>query len=242
MSGWVSAAVYLLLAIGDTLSHRGRVLYLDVDTLVLIDLRPLLLTSLEGAAIGAVRDPQNPVIGAGIALPGWTELGLPRGRDYFNSGVMLLDLPACERQEVFSPSRGFLADHPKQARLWDQDALNVAVGSTQERLVVWLDEVDTYFDGDQVTGGTIRALLGAADPVVLIGTIRADRHAAHALPPTAMEETDAQRRHRELHLIEDTVRLDTRFSHAETARAHTAAAGDSRLAACLRLDATCSVP
>ncbi|WP_256790323.1 MULTISPECIES: glycosyltransferase family 8 protein [Frankia] len=134
VSGWVSAAVYLRLAIGDTLGYRGRVLYLDVDTLVLADLRPLLLASLEGAAIGAVRDPQNPVIGAGIALPGWAELGLPAGRDYFNSGVMLLDLPACERQEVFSRARGFLADHPEQARLWDQDALNVAVDDQWCRL------------------------------------------------------------------------------------------------------------
>jgi lipopolysaccharide biosynthesis glycosyltransferase len=134
VSGWVSEAVYLRLEIADTLGPHGTVLYLDVDTLVLGDLRPLLLTPLEGAALGAVRDPQNPVIGAGIALPGWAELGIPEGRDYFNSGVMLLDLAACERQQVFTAARAFLAEHPDHVRLWDQDALNVAAGDRWRRL------------------------------------------------------------------------------------------------------------
>ena len=84
-SGWVSEAVYLRLEIGDALGSCGTVLYLDADTLALGDLGPLLAASLEGAPLGAVRDPQNPVVGNGIAFPGWAELGLPRGRDYFNS-------------------------------------------------------------------------------------------------------------------------------------------------------------
>jgi lipopolysaccharide biosynthesis glycosyltransferase len=133
-SGWVSEAVYLRLEIGDVLGPCGTVLYLDADTLVLGDLRPLLAASLEGAPFGAVRDPQNPVVGGGIALPGWAELGLPRGRDYFNSGVMLLDLAACERTGLFTAARAFLADHPDHVRLWDQDALNVAAADQWRRL------------------------------------------------------------------------------------------------------------
>ncbi|MGP4030094.1 glycosyltransferase family 8 protein [Actinomadura sp. 3N407] len=134
VSGWVSKAVYLRLEIGDAIGPRGTVLYLDVDTIVLGDLRPLLLTPLEGAPLGAVRDPQNPVIGAGIAFPGWAELGLPWGRDYFNSGVMLMDLAVCERQGLFTAARVFLAEHGDQARLWDQDALNVAADDQWRRL------------------------------------------------------------------------------------------------------------
>lgn len=134
VSGWVSEAVYLRVAIGGTLGHHDKVLYLDVDTLVMGDLRPLLLTSLDGAALGAVRDPQNPVIGAGIALPGWADLGLPYGRDYFNSGAMLLDLAECERQGLFTDARRFLAEHPDKVVLWDQDALNVAADDRWLRL------------------------------------------------------------------------------------------------------------
>ncbi|SDI48504.1 Lipopolysaccharide biosynthesis protein, LPS:glycosyltransferase [Sinosporangium album] len=134
VSGWVSKAVYLRLQIGEAVSQHEKVLYVDADTLALRDLRPLLLTPLNGAALGAVRDPQNPVIGTGIALPGWAELGLPRGRDYFNSGVMLLDLPACERQGLFTKARRFLAEHPDDVLLWDQDALNVAAEDRWLRL------------------------------------------------------------------------------------------------------------
>ncbi|MYW02322.1 glycosyltransferase family 8 protein [Streptomyces sp. SID3343] len=135
VSGWVSEAVYLRLAIGDALGEEyPKVLYVDVDTLVVGDLRPLLRTELDGRALGAVRDPQNPVVGSGIALPGWAELGLPQGRDYFNSGVMLLDLEQCRAQGLFRRARRFLTEHPEHVRLWDQDALNVAADDRWTRL------------------------------------------------------------------------------------------------------------
>jgi len=134
VSGWVSSAVYLRLAISDTLADADTVLYLDADTLVRGDLRPLLATDLAGMPLAAVRDPQNPVIGAGIALPAWATLGLSPGREYFNSGVMLLNLPECERQGLFGAARRFLADHPDKVTLWDQDALNVAAADQWIRL------------------------------------------------------------------------------------------------------------
>lgn len=109
-------------------------LYLDADTMVLGDLRPLLRQSLDGRPIGAVRDPQNPVIGRGIQLPGWEELGVPYGRDYFNSGVMLIDLDRCGELGIFERSRQFLSEHPDKVRFWDQDALNWAVVDNWYRL------------------------------------------------------------------------------------------------------------
>ncbi|AXG81941.1 glycosyltransferase family 8 protein [Streptomyces paludis] len=134
VSDWVSAAVYVRLAIPQVVPDERRVLYLDADTLVLGDLRPLLRQSLGGRPIGAVRDPQNPVIGRGIQLPGWEQLEVPYGRDYFNSGVMLIDLDRCRRLGVFDRSRTFLAEHPEKARFWDQDALNWAVDDNWQRL------------------------------------------------------------------------------------------------------------
>jgi lipopolysaccharide biosynthesis glycosyltransferase len=134
VSGWVSEAVYLRLAIGETLGPVGTILYLDADTLVMGNLRPLLRTPLGGPPLGAVRDPRSPVIGAGRALPAWASLGLSPGRDYFNSGVMLLDLPECERQGLFLRAWRFLAEHPDKAMLWDQDALNVAADDQWLRL------------------------------------------------------------------------------------------------------------
>ncbi len=134
ISGWVSDAVYLRLAMGEALPEVSRALYLDSDTIVLRDLRPLLARPLSGAPLAAVRDPQNPVLGLGIALPGWKELGLPGDREYFNSGVMLMDLDACRRCRIFERARDFLVEHPASVRFWDQDALNWSVGESWCRL------------------------------------------------------------------------------------------------------------
>ncbi|WP_173062019.1 glycosyltransferase family 8 protein [Phytohabitans houttuyneae] len=134
VTGWASRAVYLRLAIPQVVTDEPVVLYLDADTLVLGDLGPLLRQPLEGAPLAAVRDPQNPTVGAGIALPGCERIGVPAGREYFNSGVLLLDLVACAELGVFERARRFLVDWPDEVRLWDQDALNVAVDDRWRRL------------------------------------------------------------------------------------------------------------
>ena len=47
-----------------------------------------------------------------------------------------------------------------------------------ERTVVWLDELQRYLDGKGgMADGTVRALLGASGPVVIIGTLWPDRYA-----------------------------------------------------------------
>ena len=134
VTGWVSDAAYLRLALPEVVTDEPVVLYLDADILVLRDLGPLLRQPLDGAPIAAVRDPQNPIIGTGIALPGCDRIRVPRGREYFNSGVMLLDLNACTELAIFERARQFLIEFPGEARLWDQDALNVAVDGCWQRL------------------------------------------------------------------------------------------------------------
>lgn len=134
VSGWVSDAVYARLSIPDVVTEAERVLYLDVDTVVLADLRPLLGLPLAGCPLGAVLDAQNPLVGPGTGMPGWRALGLPWGREYFNSGVMLLDLAACRELGLFERARRFLVEHPDKVRYWDQDALNHAADDNWLRL------------------------------------------------------------------------------------------------------------
>ncbi|HZM74576.1 MAG TPA: glycosyltransferase family 8 protein [Candidatus Limnocylindrales bacterium] len=133
LSGWASPAVYLRLSIPDEIDEP-TVLYLDCDLIALDDLIPLLATDLAGKPLAAVRDPWNPLTGVGIALPNCRDLGVPGGRDYFNSGVMLLDLNVCRSLGLFERAWRFLSMHPGEARLWDQDALNVAADDQWLRL------------------------------------------------------------------------------------------------------------
>lgn len=136
VSHWISSAVYARLSIPEVVDDEDRVLYLDTDTMVLGDLRPLLGLALGGLALAAVRDPQNPLIGQGLAmaLPGWRELGIEYGREYFNSGVMLIDLGEAKRRGLFETARDFLATNPDKVRFWDQDALNFAADDAWLRL------------------------------------------------------------------------------------------------------------
>jgi lipopolysaccharide biosynthesis glycosyltransferase len=115
---------YLRLTMGRVLSDHGRILYLDADIIVRGDIEPLLRTDLQGRPIAAVRDATNPVYAGGIALPGWQDLGIPADREYFNSGVLVIDLNRCRQEEIFERCFAFIERHPEHLRLWDQDALN----------------------------------------------------------------------------------------------------------------------
>lgn len=129
-----SRANYLRLAIPETVGERDRVLYLDSDIIVLTDITPLLNIDLQGMPIGAVRDSLNPTLATGNALTGWQRLGLGGNQEYFNSGVMIIDLPACRSDGLFTRAYEAVADYSEHLRLWDQDALNIAAANSWYRL------------------------------------------------------------------------------------------------------------
>jgi lipopolysaccharide biosynthesis glycosyltransferase len=100
----------------------SKVLYLDADTLVLDNLQPLWEADLHGLAVGAVLDP---IVLGHIKRPepGWENI--PRVRDYFNAGVLLIDLKRWRELRVSEKAVEYLQAHP-ESPFSDQDALNVA--------------------------------------------------------------------------------------------------------------------
>ncbi|MGK8504495.1 glycosyltransferase family 8 protein [Nocardia asiatica] len=132
--GQFTRAVYLRLMLGNVLSDVRRVLYLDADLIVLRDLRALLSLPLNGRALGAVRDPIQPTLEQGYALPGWRDEGIPGDREYFNSGVLLFDLDECRKQKFFERAVSFLEKFPERAACLDQDALNWVANDAWIRL------------------------------------------------------------------------------------------------------------
>jgi lipopolysaccharide biosynthesis glycosyltransferase len=99
-----------------------RVLYLDADLLVLDDLGPLWEMDLKGAVLGAVLDrildPQLKACAPGLEK-------FPRVRDYFNAGVLLIDLDRWRMERISETALEYLIRCP-DSPLADQDALNVA--------------------------------------------------------------------------------------------------------------------
>lgn len=102
---------YFRLKIGEVLdSSITRCVYLDVDTLVLDDIRALFISDLEGRAIGAVRNVSTdvPIV----------RDGLVSAQEYHNSGVLLIDLPKW-RAKDFTQIQDFA-----YTRVADQDFVN----------------------------------------------------------------------------------------------------------------------
>ena len=115
---------YRLLAAQLLPEDMDRVLYLDPDILVINPLTPLWRLDMGGKLFAAA------------AHTGMTELAnnvnrlrLGTERDYFNSGVLLIDLARCRAEvnpeEIFS----YVSEHAEELLLPDQDILNALYSS-----------------------------------------------------------------------------------------------------------------
>lgn len=111
-----------------------RVLYLDPDLVVLGDLSPLWSADLGDAVVGAVRDQIVDPMLKRHELP---DDSVPRVRDYFNAGVLLIDVPRWREARISDRAMAYLAANPRSF-FSDQDALNFAcAGRWHELSATW---------------------------------------------------------------------------------------------------------
>lgn len=115
-------------------------LYLDIDTLVVGPLSELFQTDLGTFAVGAVQDAEMHLR---------TDLGLTKQDDYFNSGVLLINLPQWRAQRVTEQACDIAIRYPEKVRGWvDQDALNMLFQGTWYRLDWRYNVLNTYIPHD----------------------------------------------------------------------------------------------
>jgi len=100
----------------------SRVLYLDSDLLVLGKLAPLWQMDLDGAVVGAVLDDW---LDALIKCGDPRAKDIPRVKDYFNAGVLLIDLDRWREESISERTLDYLKRR-HHAYYADQDALNFA--------------------------------------------------------------------------------------------------------------------
>ena len=97
------------------------------------------------------------------------------------------------------------------------------------RMVVWLDELQRYLDGEHgLTGAVVRELLNAPGPAVIIGTLWPEFYTAYTSLP-APDGPDPYAQEREVLDLANVVRIGPEFSPAEQGRARVAAVRDPRL-------------
>ncbi len=100
-------------------SEVQRLLYIDVDTLVVGDLASLAALDLKGKTVGAVTDRDMPVR---------ADIGIYSVDHYFNSGVLLIDIAQWKAQRISEKALKIISEEPDLINGYpDQDALNMAL-------------------------------------------------------------------------------------------------------------------
>lgn len=115
-SSHLTRTAYAPLFLPDILPDRDRVIWLDVDTIVLADLFALWRMDLRSALVAAVPDDF-------ISLEELEATGTVPGA-YFNSGVMVIDLARWRRDAIASTATALMQD--RRLICEDQSVLNMA--------------------------------------------------------------------------------------------------------------------
>ena len=124
--GFTRTATWYRIFLPELLPDVSRVVYFDADLIVLESLVPLWeidMTSKLVAAVTNVLDPNyadRPMA-----------LGIPDDRDYFNAGVMVLNLDSMRREESTQALLQYGRAHADRLVWRDQDALNVVLGASR---------------------------------------------------------------------------------------------------------------
>ena len=115
-------STYYRLLLPRLLQSVPRLIYLDCDLVVEIDLAELWNTPQQGKLVLGVaeRDALQPGLQAHVGTP---------GDAYINAGVLVMDLQAWRNESVAEKCLAWLAANPTVATMMDQDAINhICVG------------------------------------------------------------------------------------------------------------------
>lgn len=136
--GHVSAAALYRCAMGTLLpDDLSKLLYIDCDTLVLNSLKKLYETDLKGAIAGVVNTPMSHLQEYGV-----------KPSDYFNSGVMLIDIRQWRELNIQERLFETFKNSPTDLIWWDQCALNIEL---KDRTIKLSSEFNYIFDIENVS-------------------------------------------------------------------------------------------
>lgn len=115
---WLPITTYYRYVLADVLKNVDRIIYLDVDALVLGDLAELWKIDLEGNFFGIARDP----LIAGYATS--AQKFVAEKNMYANAGVLLMDLKLFREHNLGNKLIDFTVNTVDYCRYGDQDVLN----------------------------------------------------------------------------------------------------------------------
>lgn len=139
MSTWTKAVYYRLYFPMLLQQSISRLLYMDTDTIVLKDLKTLYSSSLDGFPVGAVYDNYvrtQPLI------------GIEEENEYFNSGMLLIDLDVWRKEHVSENTIQYLMKFPERIKFVDQCGLNAVLYKRWKKLDRHFNLLYTYIKQD----------------------------------------------------------------------------------------------
>lgn len=118
----ISRATFLRLLIPDMIDKAiEKVIYLDVDMIIVGSIEELYNTDLQGKVCAAVVDP-------GVdALSFSKKWGLNDSLMYFNAGVLVFDMKKLRDSKCMEKAIHILKESNQECEYGDQDALNIAL-------------------------------------------------------------------------------------------------------------------
>ncbi|MEM8493789.1 MAG: glycosyltransferase family 8 protein [Planctomycetota bacterium] len=129
---------YTRLFLPDLLPESGRLLYLDADLVINLDIGELYDHELAGCPVAACRDPGLGALGGERCLDYCRHELIDVDAPALNAGVLLIDCDRWRAESVTSRAVDFVRRHAGSLRWADQDALNFAlVGRWAELPARW---------------------------------------------------------------------------------------------------------
>jgi len=108
-------------------ANAEKVIYLDVDTIVLEDISKLWYTDIGDYLFAAVQDWQLTVSCSWGGIPNYKELGIPADTKYFNSGLLVMNAKKWRDENVTAKVMEFMHQNIKFINYADQYGLNGAL-------------------------------------------------------------------------------------------------------------------
>jgi lipopolysaccharide biosynthesis glycosyltransferase len=149
VSGHVSICTYYRLVMTELLPRSvDKVIYLDVDTIILGDIGELWDVELgENALMAVAQEGQKVSDPYGLAM--YQELGLAPDAPYFNAGVLLVNVDRWRAMEFSRLAANFVGKYKSMLHFWDQDILNgVLSGAWSPLAAKWNVGISQLWRGD----------------------------------------------------------------------------------------------
>jgi lipopolysaccharide biosynthesis glycosyltransferase len=111
-----------------------RAIWLDCDLMVLADLTRLWETGTGQHRVLAAQDVLVRTLGARFGVACHEELGIDPAAEYFNAGVMLVDVARWRKEDIAGRAIAYLKEHRRRVFFWDQEALNAVLAGEWKKL------------------------------------------------------------------------------------------------------------